>query len=85
MAISQGNDMKNISDPSVANWCFSFMFDITDAWDWTAPRGVCVLCFKAITAEFTASKMRKIYTGPTYKLPLSFTVISDVYRSFIPN
>ena len=29
------------------------------------------------------SKFRKIFTGPTYKLLLSFTVISDVYMSFI--
>ena len=28
-------------------------------------------------------KWGKIFTGPTYKLLLSFTVISDVYRSFI--
>ena len=28
---------------------------------------------------------RKHYTSPTYKLPLSYTVISDVYRSLIPN
>ena len=33
----------------------------------------------------TVSKIREIFTGPTYKLILSFTVISDVYRSFIPN
>ena len=26
-----------------------------------------------------------IFTGPTYKLSLSVTVISDVYMSFIPN
>ena len=28
---------------------------------------------------------KKIFTSPTYKLRLSFTVISDVCRSFIPN
>ena len=27
----------------------------------------------------------KIFTGLTYKSILSFTIISDVYRSFIPN
>ena len=31
------------------------------------------------------SKIRKIFTGPTYKLLLSLTVISGVYSSFIPN
>ena len=30
-------------------------------------------------------KLGKIITGLTYKLLLSFTVISDVYRSFMPN
>ena len=30
-------------------------------------------------------KLGKIFTGPTYKLLLRFTVICDVYRSFIPN
>ena len=30
-------------------------------------------------------KSGKIFTGPTYKLHLSFTVISDVCKSFIPN
>ena len=34
---------------------------------------------------YTVSKNRKIFTGLTYKLLLSFTIISDVYRSFIPN
>ena len=28
----------------------------------------------------SVSKIRKIFTGPTHKLLLSFTVISDVYR-----
>ena len=31
------------------------------------------------------SIIKKIFTGPTCKLRLGFTVISDVYRSFIPN
>ena len=30
-------------------------------------------------------KLGKIFTGLTYKLLLSFTVIPEVYRSFIPN
>ena len=30
-------------------------------------------------------KLGKIFTGPTYKLLLSFTVISNFNRSFIPN
>ena len=30
-------------------------------------------------------KVRKILTGPTYKLLATFTVISYGYRSFIPN
>ena len=30
-------------------------------------------------------KYENIFTDPTYKLLLSFPVISDVYRSFIPN
>ena len=30
-------------------------------------------------------KLGKIFTGPTYNLLLSFTVISDVSRPFIPN
>ena len=33
----------------------------------------------------TVSKIRKIFTGATYALLLSFTVISDIYRSFIPH
>ena len=28
---------------------------------------------------------KKIFTGPTHRLLLSFTVISEVYRSFIPH
>ena len=31
------------------------------------------------------SKLEENFTGPTLKLPLSCTVISDVYMSFIPN
>ena len=31
------------------------------------------------------SKLKKTFTGPTYKLPMSLMVISDVHRSFIPN
>ena len=31
------------------------------------------------------SKIRKIFTGATYKLLLSFKVTSDLYMSFIPN
>ena len=30
-------------------------------------------------------ELGKIFTGQTYKLLLNFTVISDVYKSFIPN
>ena len=30
-------------------------------------------------------QLRKIFTGLTYKFLLSFMVMSDVYRSFIPN
>ena len=30
-------------------------------------------------------KLGKLYTGPTYKSLLSFTVIWDVYKSIIPN
>ena len=33
----------------------------------------------------SVSKLRKIFTGLTYRLFLSFIVILDVYRSFIPN
>ena len=36
-------------------------------------------------AIIAVSKNRKIFMGPRYNLPLSFTVISDVYSSFIPN
>ena len=31
--------------------------------------------------RMAVSEMRKIFTGPTYKLLLSFTFISDVYMS----
>ena len=31
------------------------------------------------------SNIRKIFTGPMYKSLFSFTAISDVYMSFIPN
>ena len=34
---------------------------------------------------YQCKKLGKIFTGPMYKLLLSFMVISDVYRSFIPN
>ena len=34
---------------------------------------------------FRVSKNRKIFTGLTYKLLLRLTVISDVYRPFVPN
>ena len=36
--------------------------------------------------DISVRKLGKIFTGLTYKLPLSFMVISDVvYRYFIPN
>ena len=35
--------------------------------------------------SFSAQKIRTIFIGQVYKLLLSFTIISDVYRSFIPN
>ena len=34
---------------------------------------------------YAVSKVRKIFTGQMYKLPLSFRVISEVYKSSIPN
>ena len=34
---------------------------------------------------YAVSKIRLIFTGPTYKLLLILTVISDVYSCFIPN
>ena len=43
----------------------------------------CCACFAVVRLHM--SKIRKIYTGPTYKLFFSFAVISDVYWSFIPN
>ena len=33
---------------------------------------------------YQCQKLGKIFTGPTYKLLFSFTVISDVHKSFIP-
>ena len=42
-------------------------------------------CTWDLQHNLTMSKMRTILTGPTLKLLLSFTVISDVYVSFIPN
>ena len=33
--------------------------------------------------QFQCKKLSTIFIGPTYKLLLSFTVISDVYRSFM--
>ena len=41
---------------------------------------VCVHC-----TSMQCQKLGKIFTGPTYKLLLSFMVISDIYWSFIPN
>ena len=35
--------------------------------------------------SYHCQKLGKIFTGLTYELLLSFAVISDVYRSFIPN
>ena len=32
-----------------------------------------------------SAKFRELFTGPTYKFLLSFTAISGVYRSFVPN
>ena len=40
-------------------------------------------CLQSIQNQ--CQKLGKIFTGPMYKLLLSFTVILDVYRSFIPN
>ena len=39
-------------------------------------------CFAVII--YAVPIIGKIFTGPTYKLLLSFTVNSNVYRSFIP-
>ena len=37
------------------------------------------------TYQSSVKKLGTIFTGPTYNLLLSFMVISDVCRSFIPN
>ena len=37
------------------------------------------------TSSLQCQKSGKIFTGMTYKLLSSFTVISDAYRTFIPN
>ena len=37
------------------------------------------------TDDIYIVKLGNVFTGPTYKLLLIFTVISDVYRPFIPN
>ena len=42
------------------------------------------VCMGNITV-YQSQKWAKIFTGATYKLFFSFSVISDVYRSFIPN
>ena len=38
-----------------------------------------------VSMYYQCKKLGKIFTGLTYKLLLSFKVISDVYKSFIPN
>ena len=35
--------------------------------------------------QFSSVKNKKIFTGLTYKLLLSLTTISELYRSVIPN
>ena len=46
-------------------------------------------CFQSADLAYpipgNVKKIGKIFTGPTYKLVLSFTLIYDVYKSFIPN
>ena len=42
-----------------------------------------LLCFALVMLQ--CQKLGTIITDPTYELLLSFKVISDVYRSFIPN
>ena len=43
------------------------------------------LACKVFSCHYQCHKLRKIFTGLTYKLLLRFKVISGVYRSFIPN
>ena len=38
-----------------------------------------------LSSQKQCQKLGKIFTGPAFKLLLSFTAISDVYMSFIPN
>ena len=53
-----------------------------------APRQEYSSCRPAISnigIDLTASKLRKLFTGPTYESFSNLTIISDVYRSFIRN
>ena len=53
-----------------------------------APRQEYSSCRPAISnigIDLTASKLRKLFTGPMYESFSNLTIISDVYRSFIRN
>ena len=60
----------------VAHWGSYHTVDELEYW-------ICCMCH--VTMLVQCQKLGKIFTGPTYKLILSFTVISDVYCSFMPN
>ena len=46
---------------------------------------VCRETIDKVLPTMQCQKLGKIFTGPTYKLFLSFTTISDIYMSFISN
>ena len=53
------------------------------SWPWQI--GLFLNTAYVLQLTHNSAKTRKIFTGPTYRLLLRFTIISDVYRSLIWN